>query len=39
MDEETANKYSLLKGINADVNPALNQMWISIVVNNIVCLV
>jgi hypothetical protein len=26
MDEETANKYSLLKGINADVNPALNQM-------------
>jgi len=39
MDEETVNKYSLLKGINADVNPALNQMWISIVVNIIVCLV
>ncbi|KAG6742424.1 hypothetical protein POTOM_053295 [Populus tomentosa] len=26
MDEETANKYSMLKGINVDVNPALNQM-------------
>ncbi|KAL9380364.1 hypothetical protein Peur_026021 [Populus x canadensis] len=26
MDEETANKYSMLKGINANVNPALNQM-------------
>jgi hypothetical protein len=29
----------MLKAINANVNPALNQMWISIVVNNIVCLV
>ena len=26
MDEETANKYSMLKGINANVNPALHQM-------------
>ncbi|KAH8484539.1 hypothetical protein H0E87_028850 [Populus deltoides] len=25
-DEETANKYSMLKAINANVNPALNQM-------------